>query len=103
MRCSVRGTYRPLGVQQDVCELQDQSVGRLVVGLPQGVRKQLGARGLNDHLGGTDMTSYNYTITMLRWEEQVKHQNYVGQLTSAKLHLKKSMQFVFCGERGLSL
>lgn len=52
MRCSVRGTYRPLGVQQDVCELQDQSVGRLVVGLPQGVRKQLGARGLNDHLGG---------------------------------------------------
>lgn len=87
MRCSVRGTYRPLGVQQDVCELQDQSVGRLVVGLPQGVRKQLGACGLNDHLGTHryDVVTQLYKNTILQWEEQVAHQNYVGQLTTAKL------------------
>lgn len=44
-------THRPFGVQQDVGELDDQSVGRLVVGLTQGVWQQLGAGGLDDHLG----------------------------------------------------
>lgn len=46
----VRRTYRPLGVQQDVGELQHQRVRRLVVRLFEGVGKQLGARGLDDHL-----------------------------------------------------
>lgn len=49
-------TYRPLGVQQDVGELQHQSVGRLVVRLLQGVGQQLRARRLNDHLTVTSST-----------------------------------------------
>lgn len=45
-------THRPLRVQQDVSELNDEGVGGLVVGFAQGVRQQLGAGGLDDHLGG---------------------------------------------------
>lgn len=44
-------THRPLGVQQDVSELNDEGVGGLVVRFAQGVRQQLGAGGLDDHLG----------------------------------------------------
>lgn len=43
-------TYRPLRVEQDVCELQHQRVGGLVVRFLQGVRKELWARWLDDHL-----------------------------------------------------
>lgn len=43
-------THRPFGVQQDVGELDDQSVGRLVVGLTQRIWQQLGTGGLDDHL-----------------------------------------------------
>lgn len=43
-------TYRPLRVQQDVSELQHQSVRRLVVRLLQRVGQQLRTRGLDDHL-----------------------------------------------------
>lgn len=43
-------THRPFGVQQDVGELDDEGVRRLVVGLAQRVWQQLGTGGLDDHL-----------------------------------------------------
>lgn len=43
-------THRPLRVQEDTGELQDQSVGRLVVWLPQRVWEKARAGGLDDHL-----------------------------------------------------
>lgn len=43
-------THRPLRVQEDTGELQDQCVGRLVVWLPQRVWEKAGAGRLDDHL-----------------------------------------------------
>lgn len=43
-------THRPLGMQEDAGELQDQCIGWLVVGFPQRVWEKAGAGGLNDHL-----------------------------------------------------
>lgn len=47
-------THRPLRVQEDASELQDQGVGRLVVRLPQRVWEKAGAGGLDDHLWTKD-------------------------------------------------
>lgn len=43
-------THRPLRVQEDASELQDQRVGRLIVRLSQRVWEKAGASGLDDHL-----------------------------------------------------
>ena len=43
-------THRPLRVQEDASELQDQCVWGLVVRLPQRVWEKAGAGGLDDHL-----------------------------------------------------
>lgn len=43
-------THRPLRVQEDAGELQDQCVGWLIVRLSQRVWEKAGASGLDDHL-----------------------------------------------------
>lgn len=48
-----KDTHRPLRMQEDVSQFQDQGVWGLVVGLLQGVREQLGTGGLYDHLQET--------------------------------------------------
>lgn len=43
-------THRPLWMQKDPGELQDQCIRWLVVGLPQRVWEKAGTGGLDDHL-----------------------------------------------------
>lgn len=68
-------TYRPLRVQQDVGELQHQSVGRLVVRLLQGVGQQLRARRLDDHLTVTSSTGDQHPGTQRQQVTPCQHIN----------------------------